>query len=222
MKDTKLLSILLIALIVLFGNHIAFEQLASARIDLTQTDLYSLTDGTEAILQRMHDEGVKPIDIELYFSATTGKTLPRFVKNFISYERYLRSLLKEYERGAKGKIRVRYIDPVTDSDEAQDALDFGLDGKPINQEGDLFFFGLVFQTQTGSRDVIEFLWPDRQETIEYEISKKIHALLWPSTRTVGVLSGLEVFGSADNPYLAQMLAAQGRQPREKWVALQLL
>ncbi len=101
-------------------------------------------------------------------------------------------------------------------------MDFGLDGKPINQEGDLFFFGLVFQTQTGSRDVIDFLWPDRQETVEYEISKRLYSLLWPSSQTVGVLSGLEIFGGADNPYMAQMLAAQGRRPPEKWLALQVL
>ena len=222
MANNKLLTIPLIALAVLFGNHIVFDQLEGARIDLTQDNLYSLTAGSRTIIERMISEGVKPIDIDLYFSETTGKTLPRFIKNFTTYDRYLRSLLKEYERAAKGKIRVHFIDPVTDSDEEQDAVDFGLDGKPINQEGDRFFFGLVFQTQTGSRDVIEFLWPDRQETVEYEISKTLHSLLWPSGKTVGVLSSLEVTGGADNPYLAQMLAAQGRQPPEKWVALQLL
>ena len=222
MANSRLLTIFLIALGVVFGNHIAYDRLEGARLDLTQDKLYSLTGGTEEIVERMIQEGVKPVDISLYFSETTGKTLPRFIKNFVSYDRYLRSLLKEYERLAKGRIRVHFIDPVADSDEAQDALDFGLDGKPINQEGDLFFFGLVFQTQTGSRDVIDFLWPDRQETIEYEISKKIYSLLWPSSKTVGVLSGLEVFGGADNPYMAQMLAAQGRRPPEKWVALQLL
>jgi len=222
MAKSRLLTILLIALAVLLGNHIVFDRLEGARIDLTQDKLYSLTDGTLQIIERMSNEGVKPIDVTLYFSETTGKTLPRFIKNFVSYNRYLRSLLKEYEREAKGRIRVHFIDPVTDSDEAQDALDFGLDGKPINQEGDLFFFGLVFQTQTGSRDVIDFLWPDRQETVEYEISKRIYSLLWPSSQTVGVLSGLEVFGGADNPYMAQMLAAQGRRPPEKWLALQVL
>lgn len=222
MGKARWLTILLIALAVLFGNHIVFDGLEGARIDLTEDKLYSLTDGTRQILDRMIEEGVQPVDITLYFSETTGKTLPRFIKNFIAYNRYLRSLLKEYERASEGRIQVRFIDPVTDSDEAQDALDFGLDGKPINQEGDLFFFGLVFQTQTGSRDVIDFLWPDRQETIEYEISKKLYSLLWPSSQTVGVLSGLEVFGGFDNPYMAQMLAAQGRRPPEKWVALQLL
>ncbi len=222
MWNSRLLTIVSIGLMVLFANHLAFTVLEGSRADLTADKLYSLSDGSKEILQRMTDEGVKPIEIDLFFSQTTGKTLPRFIKNFVNYERYLHSLLKEYERASEGKIRVRFIDPVTDSDAAEDALDFRLDGKAINQEGDLFFFGLVFQTQTGSRDVIEFLWPNQQENIEYEISKKIHSLLWPSGKTIGILSSLEVFGSADNPYLAQMLAAQGRTPSEKWIAVQVL
>ena len=222
MWNSRLLTIALIAVIFVFANHLAFRALEGSRIDLTEDRIYSLSDGSREILQRMVEEGVKPIEIDLFFSETTGKTLPRFIKNFITYERYLRSLLKEYERASQGKIKVRFIDPVTDSDDAEDALDFGLDGKAVNQEGDLFFFGLVFQTQTGSRDAIEFLWPNQQDTIEYEISKRIHSLLWPSSKTIGVMSSLEVFGGADNPYLAQMLAAQGRTPREKWIAIQVL
>ena len=31
-----------------------------------------------------------------------------------------------------------------------------------------------------------------------------------------------MFGTTDNPYLAQMFAAQGRQPSEKWIAVRLL
>jgi len=222
MWNSRLLTIVLIGLTALFANHLAFRVLEGSRADLTADKLYSLSDGSKEILERMTVEGVKPIEIDLFFSETTGKTLPRFIKNFVTYERYLRSLLKEYERASEGRIVVRFIDPVTDSDEAEDALDFGLDGKAINQEGDLFFFGLVFQTQTGSRDVIEFLWPNQQETIEYEISKKIHSLLWPSGKTIGILSSLPVFGNADNPYLAQMLAAQGRAPQEQWIAVQVL
>ncbi len=194
-----LTTVVLIGLVLVLSNHIVHQNLEGARLDLTADRLYSLTDGTLRILDRMKSEAVKPIEIDLYFSETTGKTLPKFIKNFITYERYLRSLLREYEREAGGRIRLRFIDPLTDSDEAQDALDFGLDGKPINQEGDLFFFGLLFRTQTGSRNAIDFLWPERQETIEYEISKTIHSLLWPSGRRIGVLSSLEVFGSAANP-----------------------
>ncbi|HUP24128.1 MAG TPA: Gldg family protein [Thermoanaerobaculia bacterium] len=219
---SRLLTILLVGAIVVLSIHLVYQWLGGLRADLTERDLYSLSPGTEAILERMREEGVQPVEIKLFFSEQAGKTLPRFVKDFIAYERYLRSLLREYQHAARGKIRVQVLDPVADSDEAQLASDYGLDGKLINEEGDLFYFGLAFETQTGSREAIEFLWPQEQETIEYEISKTLYRLLWPTRPRVGVLSSLEVFGSAQDPFLAQMMAIQGRQPTEKWLSIQLL
>jgi ABC-type uncharacterized transport system involved in gliding motility auxiliary subunit len=219
---SPLTTLALLVLTVILAIHVSGRVLEGLRVDATADDLYSLTAGTRQILDKMKQEGVEPVEISLYFSQTAGKTLPKFIKDFVTYERYLRNLLKEYERASEGRIRLRFIDPVPDSDEAQDAQDFGLDGKPINQQGDLFFFGLVFQTQAGSRDVIDFLWPERQESVEYEISKRIYTLLWPTGKKIGVLSSLEVLGSGDNPYLAQMLAAQGKTPREKWTIFRLL
>ncbi len=221
MKHNRIVSILLIVLITALAVHIFFNLTEGARVDLTQTKLYSLTEGTHEILDKMKEEGVKPIEIKLYFSMTTGKTLPRFIKNFITYNDYVRNLLREYERYADGKISVATIDPKPDSDEAQDAADYRLQGQPLNQQGDVFYFGLVFETQTGSRDVIEFLWPEEQETIEYEISKKIFNLLWPQKKRIAVLSSLEPLPD-NNPYMAQMLAAQGRRPSEPWIIMQLL
>lgn len=218
----RTVTLVLIGLLTVLSIHVANEWLEGWRVDFTGGDLYSLTDGTHAIIERMQEDGVKPLDIRLYFSETAGKTLPKFVKDFIGYERYLRSLLGEYERAAAGKIRVETIDPIPDTDDADRAAEDGLDGKLINQEGDLFYFGLAFETQTGSKETIEFLWPQEQENVEYEISKKIHGLLWPARQRVGVLSSLEVFGGAQDPMMAQMLAAQGRTPAQKWIIVQVL
>ncbi len=220
--QSRTVTLVLIGLSTVLSIHVANEWLEGWRVDLTGGDLYSLTDGTHAILDRMQEEGVRPLDIRLYFSETSGKTLPKFVKDFIGYERYLRSLLGEYERAAAGKIRVETIDPIPDSDDADRAAEDGLDGKLINQEGDLFYFGLAFETQTGSTETIEFLWPQEQENVEYEISKKIHGLLWPARQRVGVLSSLEVFGGGQDPFMAQMLAAQGRTPAQRWIIVQVL
>jgi ABC-type uncharacterized transport system involved in gliding motility auxiliary subunit len=215
-------TIVLVALISVLAIHVVLQLTQGVRADLTAENLYSLSDGTEKIVERMHTEGTEPVDIRLYFSETSGKTLPRFIKDFITYERYLRHLLREYERAGDGKIKVRFIDPITDSDDEQDAVKDGLEGRPINQHGDKFFFGLAVETQTGSKETIPFLWPNEQESIEYEITKRLSSLLWPPSMKIGVLSSLEVFGSGDNPYLAQMLAAQGRTPPEKWMSIQLL
>lgn len=219
--NSKITSLILVGLITVFAIHVLYIQGENARVDLTETGLYSLTDGTHQILDRMNEEGVKPIDVTLYFSETTGKTLPRFIKNFITYQQYVENLLQEYERYSEGKIRVTFIDPKPDSDEAQDAADFGLDGKPINQHGDKFFFGLVFQTKTGSRDVIDFLWPEKQETIEYEISKKVYNLIWPKKKNVGIMSSLEPLPD-NNPYMRQLMQAQGRQPTEPWASMAVI
>jgi len=221
MKTKHTITILLVAVITVLSIHVVTRVTEAVRVDVTEDNLYSLTDGTREILQKMQDEGTEPIDITLYFSETAGKSLPSFIKQFIVYEDYLRALLAEYERASGGKIRVHFVDPKPDSDEAQQALDDGLDGKTINQHGDLFFFGLVVETQTGSKDVIEFLWPDRQEDVEYEISRRIYELLWPSTQRIGILSSLEVMPSSD-PYMAQLLAAQGRQAPQPWIAVKLL
>lgn len=222
LMSSRTVTIVLVTLLVVFGVHLITRAGEDVRLDLTADDLYSLSAGTEQILERMRSEGTKPIEISLYFAETVGNTLPRFIKDFITYERYVRSLLREYAAASDGKISVRFIDPLPDSDEAQDALDYGLDGKAVNQSGDLFFFGLVFQTQTGSRDVIEFLWPAQQEQVEYEITKRIHRLIWPARKKVGVVAGLEVLSDASNPYMAQILAAQGKQPKESWLVMRLL
>ncbi len=215
-------TLVLLALVTVFGIHTVVQNGEDLRLDLTQDNLYSLSEGTEGILERMQEEGVKPIDVHLYFSETVGKSLPRFIKDFLTYDKYLRSLLKEYEVASNGKIRVHFVDPLTDSDEAQDAQALGLEGKPINQHGDVFYFGLAMQTQTGSKDAIEFLWPNQQETVEYEISKRLHRLIWPTRERIGILSSLEVLSEATNPYMAQILAAQGKNPGESWTSVKLL
>lgn len=221
MNKHRGLTIGLIMAVSIFAIHVFYLNTESLRVDMTQTKLYSLTPGTEQILTKMADEGVKPIEITLYFSASTGKTLPRFIKQFITYENYVHNLLREYELASNGKIKIDTIDPKTDSDEAEDAKDYRLDGKPINQEGDLFYFGMVFETQTGSKDVIDFLWPEKQETIEYEISKKIYNLLWPKKKRVAVMSGLDPLPD-NNPYMMQMMQMQGKQPTEPWLAMKVL
>ncbi len=220
--NSRVTSLVLVALVAVFGIHVLSRWSENLRADFTSDNLYSLTDGTEAILARLQEEGVKPLELKLYFSETAGKSLPKFIKDFITYEKYVRALLKEYEIASEGKLKVSFIDPIPDTDEAQDAADYGLDGKPINQHGDIFFFGLVFQTQTGSRDVIDFLWPNKQETIEYEISKRIQSMVWPTKQRIGVMSSLEVVSDASDPYMAQVLRAQGKAPGESWIAMKLL
>lgn len=219
---TPLTTLALLAVVTVLAIHVVAVQSEHVRFDMTEDNLYSLSEGSEEILEKMRAEGVEPVRVTLYFSETVGKTLPRFIKDFITYRNYVETLLREYAVASDGKLEFDVVDPKPDTDASQNAQDFGLDGKPVNQHGDLFFFGLVFETRTGSRDVIEFLWPNQQETVEYQITKTLHNLLWPSQQRIGVLSSLDVLGGADNPYMEQILRAQGKQPKPTWIAMQLL
>lgn len=220
--NKSFVTIALVMVISIFAIHTIYMFTEGARHDFTQAQLFSLTDGTHQIIDKMKTEAVKPVSIKLYFSATTGKSLPKFVKNFIIYEAYIRNLLREYQDSSEGKITIELIDPKPDSDEAEDAEDYRLDGKPINNEGDKFYFGLVFETQTGSKDVIDFLWPEKQETLEYEISKKLYNLIWPKKKRIAVVSSLEPLPDNNNPYMAQMMQMQGKKPSEPWLAMKVL
>ena len=221
MKKQSLITLGLLLLSGVFLLHFLYEKTTGARIDFTGDQLYSLTSGTHQILDKMKSEGVKPIDVTLYFSETTGKTLPQFIKNFTSYAEYVHNLLGEYARYSNGKIKVNFVDPVSDTDQAQDAADDGLEGKQVNQNGDMFYFGVVLKTQTGSKDVIPFLWPEKQETLEYDLSKTIYHLLWPQKKRIGVVSSLEVI-TDNNPYYQQLMQYQGKQATDSWISLKLL
>ena len=121
--SSRLTTVALIGLVTALTVHVLAQNTASWRADLTADNLYSLSEGTELILERMQQEGVKPIEVKLYFSETTGKSLPRFIKDFVVYHKYIEALLEEYEVAGQGKIEVSSIDPLPDSDDAQDALD---------------------------------------------------------------------------------------------------
>ena len=66
MKLNKAITLILIALITLLGIHVVYQASEGMRADVTQDNLFSLTDGTKQILYKMHSEGVQPIDLKLY------------------------------------------------------------------------------------------------------------------------------------------------------------
>ena len=139
-------------------------------------------------MTQRHDQatlrrGVQPVELTLYFSETTGKTLPRFIKDFITYVRYLRHLLRSYEGAAEGKIAVSFVDPLTDSDEAVEATQDGLEGRAVN-EPRATSSSLVSRSRLkqAARTRFPSCGREEQESIEYEISKRLTSLLWPGSK----------------------------------------
>jgi ABC-2 type transport system permease protein len=92
-----------------------------ARIDLTQTGTYSLSEGTERLLAGLEE----PLLIRGYFSEKTHPKLATLVPQ-------LRDLLEEYKIAGHGKVRVEMIDPAESDDAKRDAKErFGIDPTPL-------------------------------------------------------------------------------------------
>ncbi len=178
---------LAVGLILLFAiNILSNETLKSARIDLTQGRIYTLSEGTQMVLSKIEE----PITLRLYLSKKLATRLP----DFSGYAVRVEDLLREYQRDSGGKIRLQVIDPEPFSQEEDRAVGYGLRAAPVNNREDMFFFGLVGTNSVDDEENIPFFTKDREEFLEYDLTKLIHKLIKVKQPVVALLSTLPVEG----------------------------
>jgi ABC-type uncharacterized transport system involved in gliding motility auxiliary subunit len=78
--------------------------------------------------------------------------------------------------------------------------------------GDQVYLGLAIEF-VGQKVALPFLTPVRERLLEYDVSRAIAGVLTEEKPTIGVMTGLPVFGMPMNPMMAQM----GQRPQEAWV-----
>ncbi len=189
----------------------------SWKADVTDQRLYTLSDGTKAILAKLHQKVV----IKLYYAKTAALKGPDQIKFFNNYYEFVKSLLEEYVGAAKGMVELQVIDPRPFSQDEVDALQFGLTRFSITQE-ESFFFGLVVRTPFGVEKAIPFFSPDRQNFIEYDISYLIDTAITRQKKRLGIMSSLPVMGQDVSPYMAQMMRMQNKRPEPPWTIVEHL
>lgn len=175
----------LIFLIVNLSSNIYFK---SIRLDLTDSKLYSLSAGSKQIISEIKE----PITLRFYFSRKLARTSP-FIINFADR---ITDLLRQYERQSKGKIKLYLIDPESFSAEEDEALNYGLQGVPADNEGNELYLGLVGTNSATGMQVMPFMQPNREENLEYDISQLIYNLVHTEPKIVGILSTLPINGDA--------------------------
>lgn len=207
----SVLAAICIGIITLCAVLISRKVLGVARVDLTERHLYTLSQGTRNILAKLN----QPIKLKLFYARTAAMKGPEAIRYYNNYFLYVRGLLEEYQKLSRGKLQLQIIDPRPFSDEEEEALTFGLKRFRLT-ESENFFFGLVAETELGKSKVIQFFEPDRQELVEYDVSKLISGLVGRQKSKVGVISSLPVMGMEMSPYMMQMMRMQGRQPEPPW------
>lgn len=217
-KTIQMVIGVILVLVIMFSSMSVCQNIGrSLKLDVTEQRLYTLSDGTRAILAKLR----QPLTVKLYYAETAALKGPDQIRFFNNYYQYVKSLLEEYVSSANGMIDFQVIDPRPYSESEAKALQYGLSKFPITEEEN-FFFGLVAQTQFGVEKVIPFFSPDRQSFLEYDISYLIDTAITRQKTKIGIMSSLPVMGDDVSGYMAQMMRMQGQQPKPSWTIVNQL
>ena len=159
------------------------------RLDLTENELYTLSEGTVDIVESLE----QPIRLRLYFSDSASEDLPQIRR----YAQRVWELMQEIAGRSDGMIELRRIDPEPFSEAEDDAARYGLEAVPLNQAGDVLYLGIVGTNAVDGLEVLPFLSPNRESSLEYDLARMISTLAQPERPRVGLLSGLPMEGGFD-------------------------
>jgi ABC-type uncharacterized transport system involved in gliding motility auxiliary subunit len=194
------LLVILIAINVL-GNFAKFRE------DLTENHLYTLSQGSQRIVQKLDT----PVEIRFYYSRDNAST-PVYLR---TYAQEVEDLLSEFQQTSHGKIKIVKLDPKPDSDAEDSARLDGVEGQTVNLS-DKVYLGLAVSC-LDAKSAIPFLSPNREPLLEYDVSRAISSVANPKKAVIGVMSALPVLGR-NTP----MMMMQRQQSSGPWVFAQEL
>jgi ABC-type uncharacterized transport system involved in gliding motility auxiliary subunit len=176
------------------------------RLDLTAEHLYTLSRGTLRTLAKIDE----PVTLRFYYSTRLADEVPAYGV----YAQRVRELLDQYVAAAHGKIRLEIYNPQPFSDVEDRAVAFGLQGVPLDAQGEQVYFGLAATNSTDDQQVIAFFQPERERFLEYDLTKLVHSLAFPKKTVVGLISALPLEGD--------MMAMMRGRPAEPMAVIEQL
>ncbi len=188
--NNKILQYCFLIILFLFFNIIMFKILVNKKIDLTTDKLYTVSENTKSIIKNLSE----PIDIKLFFSNSLSKELSQIR----DYEKRVRELLMSYKKISNKNITIEVIDPRPFTDQEDLANVYGIQGLQLNEEGERFYFGAVFTNSVDDTTVIPFFELDREQFLEYDLTKTIYNLANTTKPNIGLISGLPLVGRVNN------------------------
>jgi len=179
------LALLFLGVVMLSGTL-----LRGARIDLTQNHLYTLSPGTQQVLDGIRE----PVTLTFYFSRDmAGAKAPLL----LPYANHVREFLEELAARAHGRLHLQVIDPQPFSDEEDRAGTLGLQAIPAGASGETLYFGLAGANSTDGRAAIPVFQADREQFLEYDVAKLVQQLSAPRHPVVGLMSSISLRGEMD-------------------------
>jgi ABC-type uncharacterized transport system involved in gliding motility auxiliary subunit len=186
-----LAGLVLAAVLFVAVNVLANTVLRGAQVDLTEGQLYTVSQGTRQLMTSLQE----PIQLRLYFSRALGDAAPPYA----AYHARVRELLQRYVELAGGRLGLQLLDPQPYSDAEDRAVADGLQAVPLNQAGEVGYFGLSGSNSTDGRSVIPFLNLEREPFLEYDLTKMIHGLATPQRPVLGLIDSLAGLSAMAGP-----------------------
>ncbi len=181
-----------LALVLLLALNVLSQTLfRDARLDLTEGRLYTLSDGTRAILDSIEE----PITVRLFYSESLAGDAP----GLREYAQRVRELLETYVARADGAITLEIIDPEPFSEAEDEALALGLVGAAVtmNPQGERFYFGMAATNTTDDLELVPFFQDTREAFLEYDLTRAFYRLANPDPPVVGLITTLPIMGGFD-------------------------
>lgn len=162
----------------IFANNFFID----ARLDLTQSRQYTLSQGTRAIIAKLPE----PVTLRFYFSRGNSADYPATA----AYARRVRDLLGHYAAISRGKIMLEDIDPEPFTPEEDRANEAGLRAAPAANGGGAVYFGLEGVNTLDDRTTIPFFASEREAYLEYDLTALLYQLSNPGRMKIAVISSL--------------------------------
>ena len=178
---------LILALVLLVGvNLLSTTAITSARVDLTENDLYTLSEGSRNLLQSLDE----PVTLRLFLSRDMLTRLP----GIATYAQRVEELLEQFDRVGGDNLRLEVVDPEPFSEQEDRVVAHGLEGVPLADGEALFYFGLVASGPAGGEETMPFFSMAREDFLEYDLSRLVYQVAHPDPPVVGILSSLPMRG----------------------------
>lgn len=198
-----LLAVVLFVSLNVFSNN----ALQTARLDLTEDKLFTLSDGTLNVIKSLPE----PVRLKFYFSKAQAKQVPSIDR----YGRRVREMLEEFVNASNGKIKLEVIDPEPFTEMEDEAVRAGLQPLPLTN-GESLYFGLVGTNTTDEREVVAVFSQEKEQFLEYDLTRMLYALSDPQKPVIGLITSHQM-----NAHVTPMMRFGGRGP-QPWAIVDVI
>ncbi|MDH7942680.1 Gldg family protein [Pseudohongiella sp. SYSU M77423] len=163
------------------------------RLDLTQQNLYTLSDATRDIVSDLD----RPLELTFFYSEEAASEVPQVR----TYAQRVQEMLREIVIASDGMLSLEMIDPEPFSAEEDLATAYGIQSVPLAQGRESVYFGVVASDPSTAEDgepgvyeTIPLIRPDQEEFLEYEFARLITRVIDPDPTVVGLITSLDIDG----------------------------